>query len=332
MSKKIDKIKEELVGEVFSITELENYISKFYYNLIETEDEETDNVVKFTNYKSQIWITYSAIDENGNMLIDSVKSISRTDYAPTRVEPFRTYEDLEAVLNYFKDHQMYHHWLTGWLMATLGRRVGDTLALRWCDLYKGDWNYRERLTTLKEEKTDKIVGVRFNIVARLKVEEYISLSNINIEEQKYLERIFDNTAASFRKALKQAINAVGLTYPLSTHSFRKYYANTLYKLHPQDVDNLSIVQTVLGHSNQEITKVYLCEIDRKIDKYNEDYSNYLMAKMSGQSFEISDCPVVTLKTQDIRNILSQCWDMAQSGSDKFKGINQLIGMVEGCMV
>ena len=57
-----------------------------------------------------------------------------------------------------------------------------------------------------------------------------------------------------------------------------------------------------------------------------------MAKMSGQSFEISDCPVVTLKTQDIRNILSQCWDMAQSGSDKFDGINQLIGRVEGCMV
>ena len=330
MSRKIDKFKEELVGEVFSISELENYMSKYEYNLIETEDDETESVIKFTNCKSQIWITYSIVDENGNMLIDSVKSISRTDYAPTRVEPFRTYEDLEAVLNYFKEHQMYHHWLTGWLMTTLGRRVGDTLALRWCDLCKGDWNYRERLTTLKEEKTGKIVGVRFNIVARTKVEEYISLANIG--DRIYSERIFNNTAASFRKALKQAIDTVGLSYPLSTHSFRKYYANTLYRLHPQDADNLSIVQTILGHSNQEITKVYLCEIDRKIDKYNEDYSNYLVAKMSGQSFEISDCPVVTLKTQDIRNILSQCWDMAQSGLDKFEGINQLIGKVEECMV
>lgn len=243
MARKIDKMKAEIIGEVFSQTELENYMSQHDFMLVEIEDpaDEKEDVIKFTNFKSQIWIKCEIDDEN-NILILNLKSIARLYNESTRVEPFRTYEDLNKVLDYFKDNELYHHWFTSCLMVSLGRRVGDTMTLKWVDLFLANGEYRERLTTLIEEKTGKVDGVKLNALAKHYIEEYCELTNINPMEH-YKERIFSCSDAAFRKALKQAVKEVGLTYPISTHSFRKYYANTIYKLHPQDADKLMIVQT-----------------------------------------------------------------------------------------
>lgn len=135
MARKIDKMKNDIIEEVLSRTELENYMHEFDFVPIETdESNNTENLIKFTNYRSQIWVA-GETDEENNILITNVKSISKIDSESTRVEPFRTYEDLGKVLDYFKDNQMYHHWFTSCLMVSLGRRVGDTIALKWSDFF-----------------------------------------------------------------------------------------------------------------------------------------------------------------------------------------------------
>lgn len=332
MAKKINKMKTETVGEVFSLTELENYMSGHDFVLVESDEviEGTDKIIKFTNYKSQIWIE-GETDEENNFLIYNLKSITKIRNEPTRVEPFRSYEDLKKVLNYFKGNEMYHHWLIGWLMTSLGRRVGDTVSLKWSDLFLASGEYRERLTTLKEEKTGKVLGVRLNALAKTCINDYCKITDVN-PMKCYEARIFTNTDAAFRKALKQAVKEVGLTYRISTHSFRKFYANTIYKLHPQDADNLTIVQAILGHSDSETTKIYINEIDRKIDRYNDDYAEYMLKKYKGLKVDISHSPVMSLKSEDFRSILSKCWDMASNGEDKFDGINKLIGIAEKRMM
>lgn len=331
MARKIDKMKNDIVGEVFSPTELENYMHDYGFTTVESEDPEVDqDIIKFTNYKSQIWVECE-IDDSNNILIINLKRISKINNESTRVEPFRTYEDLEKVLNYFKDNQMYHHWFTSCLMVSLGRRVGDTIALKWSDLFLTNGEYRERLTTLKEEKTGKVVGVKLNALAKFYIEEYCKLVEIEPMEH-YKERIFSNSDAAFRKMLKQAVQMSGLIYPISTHSFRKFYANTIYKLHPQDVDNLMIVQTMMGHSDLETTKIYINEIDRKSDKYIDDYADHMLKKKNGEKVEISNSPIFSAKWEDVRRLFSKCWDMAQNGEDKFDGINKLIGLAEKCMV
>lgn len=330
MARKIEKMKKEVIGEVLSFTELENYMQGYDFTVIESDERENaDNIIKFTNYKSQIWIECEMDDSN--ILILNLKSISKINNESTRVEPFRTYQDLKKVLKYFKDNKMYHHWFTSCLMVSLGRRVGDVIALKWSDLFLPNGKYRERLTTLKEEKTGKVVGVKLNALAKFYIEEYCKLVEIEPMEY-YKERIFSNSDAAFRKMLKQAVQMTGLMYPVSTHSFRKYYANTIYKLHPQDVDNLMIVQTMMGHSNLETTKIYINEIDRKQDIYNNDYADYMLKMKDGIDVEISNSPILSVKWEDFREILSKCWDMAQNGKDKFNGINNLIGMAEKCMV
>lgn len=331
MARKIEKMRNDLVGEVLSYTELENYMEKYDFVIVESDDlEESNNILKFTNYKSQIWVECET-DKDNNILISEMKSISKVNNESTRVEPFRTYKDLEKVLNYFLNNQMYHHWFTSCLMVSLGRRVGDTVALKWSDLFLSNGEYRERLTTLKEEKTGKVVGVKLNALAKYYIEEYCKFVGIKPMEH-YNERVFSNSDAAFRKMLKQAVQMSGLTYPISTHSFRKFYANTIYKLHPRDVDNLMIVQTMMGHSDLETTKIYINEIDKKVDRYGVDYAEYMLKKKNGEEVEISNSPYLSVTWKDFREILSKCWDMAQSGEDKFDGINNLIGLAEQCIV
>ena len=97
-------------------------------------------------------------------------------------------------------------------------------------------------------------------------------------------------------------------------------------------DNLMIVQTMLGHSDVMTTKIYINEIDKKQDKYNEDYSAHMIAKGNGIDTDISNSPIVALKSDDFRELLSKCFDMAQNGKDKFEVINELIGMSENLIV
>ena len=329
MAKTIDAIKDKILEQVLSQDELENIMAEYRYHLIETED--STDMIKFTNYSSQIWMGVYREENNGNILITNVSRVNKIESEPTRVEPFRTYEDLENVLNYFKTNGYYNHWITGWFMTSLGRRVGDTVALKWADIFRADGKYRKRLTQLEEEKTGKKLAPILNALAKQKIEEYIELTGIK-PMQHYDETIVDNSSAAFRKMLKKAVDNVGLEYSISTHSFRKWYANTIYRLHPQDADSLMIVQTMLGHSSPEITKIYIGEIDKKQDKYNEDYSNYMIAKDNGTYVDISNSPIVALKSDCFRDLLGECFDLAINGEDKFESINKIIGMAEQMMI
>ena len=328
MARKTDKIKEKVLNEVMSMTELENIMSEFEFVPVETEDD--TEIIKFTNYKSQIWIE-GETDIEENILVSNVSVVNRVESEPTRVEAFRSYEDLEKVLNWFWNNGHYNHWITAWLMTALGRRVGDTCNLKWFDLYKKNGNYRERLTQLKEEKTGKKVAPVLNALAKMKIEEFTIITSV-IPLDCYTGKIVDTKPSAFRKMLKKAVEEVGLTYNISTHSFRKFWANTIYRLNPQDADNLMIVQSMLGHSSPEITKIYIGEIEKKQDKYMEKYSDYLISKGQGINIEISNSPMMVIKAEDFREILSKCWEMSQSGISKFDGINQLIGIAENCIV
>lgn len=338
MAKIIDTIRSELIGNVLSFEELEEAMSNFRYTLVENEDhdleDEEDNldmdIIKFTNYSGQIWVK-GIIDNEENILISEIVPVNRIENESTRVEPFRNYQDLEKVFNYLKKNGYLNHWITACLMVSLGRRVGDTVALKWSDIFKSNGKYRVRLTQLKEEKTGKKLAPRFNALAKKYIEEYISIVNIKPMEH-YKERIVNTTPAAFRKILKKAIDASGLDYPLSTHSLRKFWANTIYMLHPQDADNLMIIQTMLGHSDINTTKLYIHYIDHKMDKYNEDYAEYIINKMNGIDTDISNSPNVTVHADKYRIFLSMVYDMGKNGEDKFESINKIINMTEELMV
>ena len=241
-----------------------------------------------------------------------------------------------AIEDYFRENKQHQYWLIGWLIASLGRRVGDIVSLKWSDLYKLNGNFRDRLSTLKEEKTGKTIGLSFTNFARARIEEYCQLENVNPME-KYNEGVFTVGSAAFRKNLKKAIDHVGIDYPVSTHSLRKFFGTMLAKLHPNDGNAIKIIQYIFGHSSEEITKVYIGTIDEKKDKFVSDLSDYLENSYVGKAYEIDNSPVITLKTADLRELIQSIYTEGMSATDRdgteiASAIGKFITIAESKMV
>lgn len=342
ITKKIEGLKEEMIGEVFSPIELDNIMGGLDFYLIETEDDNNDDkeekkkekdidIIKYTNHKTQIWIEGN-IDDDNNILVSDIKRVNNINLnESTETNPFRSYDDFFKVINWFKDKEQHHHWLCAWLCFSLGRRVGDIVSLKWSDFYLTNGNYREKMSKLREEKTGKIVGVRITPLVKMHLEKYCEIIGVNPMEH-YNEKIFNNGSAAFRKMLKRAVDDNGFTYAISTHSFRRFYGNTLYLLHPNDANNIDTIQAMFGQSDPKITRRYIGAVDEKIDTYANDLSQHTINKLNGVRTDISNSPVVSFKSEDFREILSQCWEMAKNGEDKFEGLNEIISVAEGKMV
>lgn len=313
MATKIDEIKAKIGNDILSDTELENLIAELGYTPLTTDDD-SENLLKFTNYKCQIWIDVVRDGEN-NLLCENIRQVTKEKGEETKVEPIHTFDELLAIEDYFKSNGQYQYWLIGWLIASLGRRVGDIVALKWSDLYKINGAFRDRLSTLKEEKTGKTIGLSFTNFAKSRVEEYCSLENINPME-RYNEGVFTVGSAAFRKNLKKAIDFVGIDYPVSTHSLRKFFGTMLAKLHPNDGNAIKIIQYIFGHSSEEITKVYIGTIDEKKDKFVNDLSDYLEDSYCGKSYEVDNSPVITLKTSDFRELIQHIYTEGMRSADK----------------
>ena len=334
MATKIDKIRTKIGNDVLSETELENLMAELGYSPLTTDDD-TENLIKFTNYKCQIWIDVVR-DEENNLICENVRQVTKEKGEETKVEPIHTFDELLAIEDYFKDNKQYQYWLIGWLIASLGRRVGDIVALKWSDLYKINGNFRDRLSTLKEEKTGKTIGLSFTNFARARVEEYCELGNIKPMEH-YNEGVFTVGSAAFRKNLKKAIDHVGIDYPVSTHSLRKFFGTMLAKLHPNDGGAIKIIQYIFGHSSEEITKVYIGTIDEKKDKFVSDLSDYLETSYVGKAYEIDNSPVITLKTADLRELIQSIYTegmfaSSQNGTEIASAIGKFITIAESKMV
>ena len=334
MASKIDEIRTKIGYDVISETELENAMAELGYSPLTTDDE-LENLIKYTNFKCQIWIDVVR-DEENNLICENIRQVTKEKGEETKVEPIHTFEELLAIEDYFKDNKQYQYWLIGWLIASLGRRVGDIVTLKWCDLYKINGAFRDRLSTLKEEKTGKTIGLSFTNFARARTEEYCELENINPME-RYNEKVFTVGSAAFRKNLKKAIDYVGIDYPVSTHSLRKFFGTMLAKLHPNDGNAIKIIQYIFGHSSEEITKVYIGTIDEKKDKFVSDLSDYLETSYVGKAYEIDNSPVITLKTADLRELIQSIYTEGMSASSKdgteiASAIGKFITIAESKMV
>ena len=139
-------------------------------------------------------------------------------------------------------------------------------------------------------------------------------------------------ASAYRKQFKLAADACGIQYPVSTHSTRKTFGYFSVKLHPYDVTTIDKLQGIFQHSDRNTTLRYIgIAREDEIKLYN-DMGQFMEDISYGKNPVIKNSPVVPLKAEDFREILSICWDMAKNGEDKFEGINKLIGMSEQMMV
>lgn len=276
----------------------------------------------------------------------------------TEVYPFWYMEDIKNMLDYFKIKKMWHWYLVFNFGLLLGRRVSDTLSFKWSDFFYKNGRMKDEIE-IKEQKTGKVTRPYVCGACKEALQLYIDkigidpMDNYNdfiittvnksqllenredYTEQEYQKLMWNATqsqAAAYRKQFKIAADSCGIQYPVSTHSTRKTFGYWSVKLHPYDITTVDKLQGIFSHSDRNTTLHYIgIAREDEIKLYN-DMGSFITDVANGKKPVVKNSPVVPLKTEDFREILSKCWDMAQNGDDKFDGINKLIGMAEKCMI
>lgn len=327
--KKIGELKNKMVGTTLTDGELENVMFEAGYVPFETDEMPNGVIGIFTDSKKLIYVKGTLSDGDIEVTDVTANNNINNKNEATKVDPFHSYEDLEAVMNYFLAKNQYNHWLACRLMVGLGRRSGDTLNLRWCDLYKNRecTKFFDRCMKLKEEKTGKIIAPHITEYVQMSIEEYCKHTGVNPSDN-YIGNIFSVGTPAVRAAVKRAVDAVGIDYPVSLHSFRKTYGNWTYKIHKNEGVCLEIIRGMFGHSDTGITRLYIDQTNEDARRYADDLSNFLINKENGTTVEINNAPNVTVKANTLREILSAMFDAGADGHDKFTAINNAISRIE----
>ena len=119
----------------------------------------------------------------------------KRDYATkkkgkTEVYPFWNLEDIKNVVEWFEKNDEWDGYLITLLELLLGRRIGDTVSMKWSDLYYENGNQREEVTTIEEQKTGKTTEIPIGRLVFEVVDKYCDKMNVNPMEH-YDDFIFN---------------------------------------------------------------------------------------------------------------------------------------------
>ncbi len=149
------------------------------------------------------------------------------------------------------------------LEANLGLRISDIVRLRPCDIVKdGDRRHLE----IKEKKTGKSRVFTVPDKTMIFISEYCRENKI---EDTAL--MFPITERQVQKQLKIVCDY--LDYQgISTHSFRKFFATTMYNKNGHDV---ALVQKLLQHSTVAVTQRYIGIESERIEQALENHAYFI---------------------------------------------------------
>lgn len=276
----------------------------------------------------------------------------------TEVYPFWYMEDIKNMMDYFKMKGMWHWYLAFNFGLLLGRRVSDTLSFKWSDFFYENGRMKDEIE-IKEQKTGKVTRPYVCEACKEALKLYIKKTGIDpmenyndfiittaqksqllenkdeYSEDEWNELFWKATqsqAAAYRKQFKIAADACEIQYAVSTHSTRKTFGYWSVKLHPYDVTTVDKLQGIFSHSDRNTTLHYIGIAREDEIKLYDDMGYFITDVVNGKKPVIKNSPVVPLKAEDFREILSKCYDMAHDGEDKFNVINKLIDFAEKSMV
>ena len=139
------------------------------------------------------------------------------------------------------------------LEANLGLRIGDIVHLHLSDIIYENGRYR---LNIREEKTKKLRT--FTVPTDI----YIYLQTYALEKQlKPTQLLFDVSTRAVQIHLQLVCDYLGIS-GIGTHSFRKFFAQEIYKNSNFD---LTLVQHLLQHSSLAVTQHYLTVDSKQVE-------------------------------------------------------------------
>lgn len=108
----------------------------------------------------------------------------------TEVYPFWNMSDIKNVVEWFENNNEWDGYLITMLELLLGRRIGDTVMMKWSDLYYENGKRKSEINTIEEQKTGKITNIPVSNMVFEAVDNYLSHVKVNLMEH-YDEYIFN---------------------------------------------------------------------------------------------------------------------------------------------
>ena len=264
----------------------------------------------------------------------------------SEVYPFQL-EDVKKMIGYFEDHEMWLHYMLFIMGCNMARRVGDTLNLTWEHIYNPQTGaIRDDILEIEEDKTDKLANPRINSSVRAAIAKYAEKTGVDVTKNNYHEYIFMQlsgthkgsviTSDGYRKALKKAAEAVGITYNVGTHSPRKTFGMMSRMIHPNDYDSMELLQTIYNHSDTKTTSHYIGLTKQKVDQYYDDMGVFFDDYVTGDKEyqDVTDKPVISIEVSDLRDIIAMAYAEGKKNASEteasvhIEAINEIMGLVD----
>ncbi len=333
LAKIIDKLKEEILEEVLTETEIDVVMEREKYFPIEADGENEEGILKYSNGKSEIWVKY--IYSSGEYLVSDITM--KTKKSGSTKSRHLTIDEIKELMDYFRNKEKYDEFMIFIMELFLARRIGDTVSLEWKHFFYENGNKRSTICDLVEEKTDKVAKLHVADVLWKYIEWYCSVKNINPMDY-YGQEIFkcehkigvrkynsngeyteayikanEKHEKAFRYQFNLAAKALGIE-GVTTHGIRKAFGHIVHEINQFDPDCLETLKTIYVHDSVETTKIYIDITDEKAKKYFNDIANYVYEVDNGLDPCIDNIPVVALKTNDLRDILLKSYNLGMENS------------------
>ena len=112
-------------------------------------------------------------------MTEQKKNYATKKKGKTETQPLWNMSDIKAVIEWFENNNEWDGYLTTMLELLLGRRVGDTISMKWSDLYHENGRRKEAINTIVEQKTEKVTELPVSSMVYEAIDIYLSHVKIN---------------------------------------------------------------------------------------------------------------------------------------------------------
>lgn len=230
-------------------------------------------------------------------------------------------EDAKKIVLYLRDNEMWIHYMIFVLGCNMGRRVSDTMALKWSDVFDVNTGSLKSHIEIKEKKTQKYATIRLNSACREAIQLYIEKTGCDPSKDNYSVNICMQLSGThpgnvlsydaYYKVIKKAQKTLKIKYNIGTHSTRKMFGMITMKLHPGDNDCINVLQQMFNHSDMKTTNRYIGTSQETFDQYSDDFGEFFSDHIIGDKEYVPDNDfIIHIKSSDLRFLLNQTYEMA----------------------
>lgn len=204
----------------------------------------------------------------------------------SEVYPFRTKEEVKAMIDVFDNHIMeatdeHHRQLASRnkllfiIGINVGLRASDLVTLKWNfflnGVSNGEYDFKEfyALQPKKTRKQKKFVKMFFNNAVKKAVTEYLNeFPTENLDSYLFESREGDEsiTTKTLWRIIKNAAKEAGLSDNYGSHSLRKTFGKFCFEQAEDKTRAVIMLQKIFNHSDSVTTLKYIGILDDDIEE------------------------------------------------------------------